>query len=398
MTRQSRDRIRKGVTGFSNEESALSRPPGPRVRRVLLALLAAVVLATALPATVVGSHPTPRLNRMIEAFDADELNVGIFSRNRDCSNAGALADSTLTFLIYDMEHAPFDVDTARSFLQCMLKLGTTRFPVTPIVRIPGEGGFPDAVTWQTKQVLDAGFFGVMVPHIDSADEAEEVIRAARYPPFADDPRDQRNAGGIRGFAATAASRLWGLSSARYVALADVWPLDPHGELALVLQIESVEAVDRIKSIVDLYPDFTALFVGPADLNCSLGLCGSSTQFGATPELEEAIEEVLEETEEAGIPVGITATAADVVDRLEQGFTWVTVGTDVGLTQEVAAALRVLDEAGKLGSPDAVSGPQATSVVPLGGALLGVPLALVLGVFLAATAAVIWLRNSRWRMR
>jgi 4-hydroxy-2-oxoheptanedioate aldolase len=398
MTRQSRDWMRQGVRGVSDEEGAFNRPPGHRTGQVMLALLAAVLIATALPAAVVGSHPTPRLNRMIEVFDADELNVGIFSRNRDCSNAGALADSTLTFLIYDMEHAPFDVDTARTFLQCMLKLGTSRFPVTPIVRIPGEGGFPDAVTWQAKQVLDAGFFGVMVPHVDSADEAEEVIRAARYPPFANDPRDQRDAGGIRGFAATAASRLWGLSSARYVALADVWPLDPHGELALVLQIESVEAVDRIKSIVDLYPAFTALFVGPADLNCSLGLCGSSTQFGATPELEAAIEEVLEEAEDAGVPVGITATAADVVDRLEQGFTWVTIGTDVGLTQEVAAALRALDEAGKLGSPEAVSEQQGTSAAPLAGALPAVPLAFVLGAFLAATAAVIWLRNSRWRMR
>lgn len=393
-------RFRHPMKRRAHRPSIDHRIPGrPRAwRRDFFALLAVALIAVALPGSVLGSHSSPRLNRMIEAFDGNDLNVGIFSRNRDCANAGALADSRLTFLIYDMEHAQFDMDTARTFLQCMLKLGTTRFPVTPIVRIAGEGGFPDAVVWQTKQVLDAGFFGVMVPHVDNADEAEEVIQAARYPPFEDDPRAQRDAGGIRGFAASAASRMWGVPTARYVALADVWPLDLHGELALVLQIESVEGVDRIRSIVDLYPAFTALFVGPADLNCSLGLCGASTQFGATPELEAAIEEVLEATEDAGVPVGITATAADVIDRLDQGFTWVTVGTDVGLTQEVGAALRVLDEDGRLGSTGESTAVRGPALVAAAGTPWNAFLALLLGAFVSATAAVIWYRSSGRRMR
>jgi 4-hydroxy-2-oxoheptanedioate aldolase len=110
----------------------------------------------------------------------------------------------------------------------------------------------------------------------------------------------------------------------YYRLADAWPLDPQGEILVVLQIETREGVENIEEIVSV-PGIGAVLVGSWDLSTSLGVPGEVEG----PEVSLAVEAVLQACLARDIPAG--ATAGDVVERLERGFRFLTVGSDIGLT-------------------------------------------------------------------
>lgn len=271
-----------------------------------------------------------RLNRSIDLLASGQPAFGVLSFDYSLNNARALARSGLDFIIIDMEHSPFDVEQLRHFLLGMTdkrliqEKGNLQMEVTPFVRIPATGR--EDVLAQAKQVLDVGVFGVMYPSINDREEAETAVRATRYPQPRGAP-DYEPAG-LRGRNPANASWFWGIGG--YEQRADVWPLDPAGELLAILQIETVEGVANVDEIASV-PGVGVLFIGPSDLTAAMG-------FPPAAEVEEAIQRVLAACLAHDVPCAITTSAGTVEQRLREGFRFVTVGADGGISSGVADAL------------------------------------------------------------
>lgn len=298
-----------------------------------------IALAALLAASVSAQSDTVRLNKLIDLFEQDEPAFGLLSFDYSLTNARAMANSGLDFILIDMEHAPFDVERLRAFLlgmtskRSILEKGNLQPDVVPFVRIPAAGG-ADEIIAQAKQVLDVGAYGIMFPAIQNREQAELAVRAIRYPQIngVDDYEPQ----GLRGRNPSNAVWYWGVRD--YHARADVWPLDPQGELLAIMFVESPEAVANIEEIISV-PGVGGIFIGPSDLSTSMGYTSP-----AAPEVEAAIQEVLAACLEHDVPCAITTNARTVQQRIEQGFRFVTVGVDSGLSAGASSALRLGREA------------------------------------------------------
>jgi len=273
-----------------------------------------------------------RLNKAIELLANDEAAFGVLSFDYSLNNARSMARSGLDFIIIDMEHAPFDIEQLRLFLLGMTdkrmigEKGNLQADVVPLVRIPATGS--EDVLWQVKQVLDVGVFGVMFPSVNNRQEAELAVRAIRYPQL--NGADDYEPAGLRGRNPANASWYWGIDD--YHEKADVWPLDPAGELLAIIQIETPEAVTNIDDILRV-PGIGVIFIGPSDLSTAMGYASA-----AAPEVEAAIQRVLQSCIAADVPCAITTSANTVAQRIDQGFRFVTVGADGGLSGFTTDAL------------------------------------------------------------
>ena len=296
------------------------------------ATITLLIVALLLPAA--SARQTVRLNRTIELLAAGRAAFGILSHDRSLENARMLARAGLDFVIVDMEHGPLDIESLRLFLLGMtdkeriLAKGNLQMDVTPLVRLPANGR--DAATFLAQQALDVGVMGIMFPYINTAAEAELAVRSMRYPQRRDAP--DRAPVGLRGSGPGIPDWFWGVRN--YQELADVWPLDPRGELLSIIQIESEEGLKNVEAIASV-PGVSGLFIGPADLALSLGYPTDA------PELEAAIQSILQVARTRKLPIGITTSAATVEQRLKEGFNIVTVGFgDGGMTPESARTLAI----------------------------------------------------------
>jgi len=273
-----------------------------------------------------------RLNKAIDLLDNGEAAFGILAFDYSLNNARSLARSGLDFIIIDMEHAPFDIESLREFLlgmtdkRSILEKGNLQPDVVPLVRIPATGS--EAVLSQVKQVLDVGAFGVMFPSINTRDEAELAVRAIRYPQL--NGADDYEPAGLRGRNPANATWYWGIPD--YHEKADVWPLDPAGELLAIIQIETPEAVANIDDILTV-PGIGVIFIGPSDLSTAMGYASP-----AAPQVEAAIQTVLQACLANNVACAITTSRNSVAERIEQGFRFVTVGADGGLSGPTSDAL------------------------------------------------------------
>jgi 4-hydroxy-2-oxoheptanedioate aldolase len=218
--------------------------------------------------------------------------------------AEIVAHAGFDWLLIDAEHGPAGIETVHAMIRA-----TSGTQATPTVRIATNLG------WRAKRVLDVGALGVMVPGVNSAEEALAAARAVRYPPE-----------GTRGVGPTFAALRWGLSGEDYMRNAD-------REVMAILQIETVEAVDRIDEILAV-PGVDLPLIGPYDLSASMGLLGQVDH----PRVQEAIGRVLAATRKAGLPAGIFGMSADEVNRfIEQGFLAILVGVDTAFLTAGAKA-------------------------------------------------------------
>lgn len=309
--------------------------PGPHVRRLVPALVAlALLMAPGSAAEPLAGQDT-RLNRSIETLESGHPVFGLATSNFSLTNARALATSELDFIIMDMEHGPYDVETLRTFLLGMVDVrravekGSPQMDVTPIIRIPMNGA--EQLQFLVKQVLDVGPFGVMFPFVSTREQALNAVASMRYPQPRSDAQPAPR--GLRGSSPGNARWIWGTYD--YTRLADTWPLDPAGELLSVLQIETVEGVENIEEIASV-PGVGAIFIGPADLSNSYGLGGGA------PELEAGIQRVLAACQANDVPCGITTGPGSIEERLAQGFRFVTVswGGDAGISDTPARTLEI----------------------------------------------------------
>lgn len=296
-----------------------------RTRSLLLCCLALTLFSAQ-------SH-AERLNQTIETLSSGQAAFGIFSGDRSMANARALSRAPIDFVLIDMEHGPYDAESLQSFLLGMTdkssiaSTGSLAMGTTPIVRLPTNGR--EMNQFLVKQVLDLGVFGVMFPMINSREEALNAIASMRYPKANGEVDDGPQ--GLRGRAPGNAVWYWGTGYSEYLSKADVWPLDPNGELLAVIQIETQEAISQLEEIITT-PGVGAIFIGPSDLSADIGLPRSH------PKVEAAIQTVLKSCIDHNIPCGITTSPDDIEARTEQGFRFATVGGDAGISPRTDRAL------------------------------------------------------------
>ncbi|MGE0362671.1 MAG: aldolase/citrate lyase family protein [Vicinamibacterales bacterium] len=288
-----------------------------RVPLILAALAASwsLTLGAQAPApfpadgNVTGTH----WSRLVNVAAAGRVIFGSFTPGKSPDDAVAAARNPLPdFWFYDMEHTPFDMETFRTWLQFTLDPALLRRPgppvVTPVlVRIPANGR--EMNQWMAKQILDTGGLGIVTPHIETAAQARNVVQATRYrqPEGAADFEPE----GQRGSGAGNAVRVLGLPFAEYMRRADVWPLDPDGEIFNLLLIENGEGVKNIAEIVRVR-GVSAVAAAPGDLG--------AYHAGDRARVERDIQTIVDACRAVKMICGITASAADVERRLQQGFT------------------------------------------------------------------------------
>ena len=243
-----------------------------------------------------------RLNKVIEALE---------------DGRPAIADREWRFI--DMEHSPFSGERLVSTLNEMAqdRDAEGRLKLTPIVRIPQDGD--EDFRWAVKQVLDLGGFGVVLPHVDTKEEAVRLVRAMRYPPMRDSAHPEPR--GERGWGPARAVRLWGVAdAAEYHRKADVWPLNPEGELFAVVLIESAEAVENITEILEA--PVSGIMVVPGDMSMDLGL-GPAPGEENHPEVDAAFQTVLEACKaQSAVICGCGDARSRLQQRLDEGFRFV----------------------------------------------------------------------------
>jgi 4-hydroxy-2-oxoheptanedioate aldolase len=229
---------------------------------------------------------------------------------------GQIALTPTDWAFIDMEHGPYLLDRLQSTLNELDKKRRPdgRLETAPIVRIPEDGD--EDFRWSVKQVLDMGAFGIIFPHIESKEQAINAIRSMRYPP-------QRGAKhpepfGKRGWAPQRAVRYWGISQAEYLQRADVWPLNPDGELFAMIMIETVEGAKHINEILDV-PGIGAIFLGPSDLGVSLGV-GPVTPM-PPPEDEALIQNILKACKAKNVICAypVVGGESELKQRMTEGF-------------------------------------------------------------------------------
>ncbi len=258
-----------------------------------------------------------RLNRVIGLIEQGGVAFGPFAQAGSIPDAVWIASTSYDAVVYEMEHAAFDLTALRVSLQFMLdrrqilESGALAPAVAPFVRIPNNGR--ERVEWIVKQVLDLGVYGIVFPMINTADDALHALSACRYVQAKDAPDQQPI--GRRGHAPGNAMRYWGLSQPDYYDRADVWPLDPQGEILPLLQCETIEAVTNLPDILRVVPKPGLILISESDLSVSMGYRGQRTA-----EVEAAVQRAAETCRAAGVPYGSPqANAANMEKRIADGF-------------------------------------------------------------------------------
>jgi len=207
------------------------------------------------------------------------------------------------WLFLDAEHASYSTGDLQALLQA----------AGPELACVARLAAGDEVS--IKKALDIGVDGIIAPQINSAENAEHVVRCAKYSPM-----------GTRGVG-IARSNLYGLEFQESIKTA-------NENITVVVQAEHIDAVKNIRSIVKV-KGLDAVMVGPYDLSSSMGKLGQVDD----PEVVGAIDEVTKACHDAGVRLGIFGVSAEAVaPYIEKGFTLVFAGCDTLLLGQAAKDL------------------------------------------------------------
>ncbi len=257
-----------------------------------------------------------RLNGIIRVLEQGGTAITTFA-SPDIATATELATTGYDGVVFEMEHNPYENGDLRHSLQYLMNRrviassGSIAPAVTPLVRIPPNGG--EMSQWHAKQVLDSGVYGVLWPHVSTPEEAYNAVAACRYARPDDAPLLEPR--GIRGDAPGAAARYWGLTQQEYYQKADVWPLNPDGEILVMIMVEDVKAIDRLPEILKV-PGIGVVVIGEGDLSQNLG----HPREYDHPVVREAMDTILRICQEHNIPCGHPHVDTSNVERVvQQGY-------------------------------------------------------------------------------
>jgi 2-keto-3-deoxy-L-rhamnonate aldolase RhmA len=207
--------------------------------------------------------------------------------------AETLKQLPFDWLLLDLEHSYFTIESARNIMLTMLDT-----KIVPLVRV-GESD-----QYLIKRVLDIGAYGVLVPLVNSPEEAASVVNYSKYPPL-----------GSRGMGPVRAAS-YGNNMKDYVTTA-------NDEILVGVQIETTQALSNAEEIAST-KGVDIVFVGPSDLTMSLGLV---TDRG-NPKVAEAMQSVVKICEKLGkIPGTLAATADEAKKWQKLGFRFISLGSD-----------------------------------------------------------------------
>ncbi|HEY1384864.1 MAG TPA: aldolase/citrate lyase family protein [Dongiaceae bacterium] len=241
---------------------------------------------------------------------AGEKLLGAWTSTDSPDNAEVMALTGIDFLLMDHEHGQATIPDAIAQLRAIRGTrcaGLLRTPWNDMVFI--------------KRVLDAGIHGVMVPQVNTPDEARAVVAACRYPPL-----------GIRGAAGSTRAAAYGIDAGYYDRAAD--------DLIIIVQIETPQAVENTAAIAAV-EGIDVIFIGPRDLSANIGKLNKFDD----PELRALIAKIEDATLKSGKALGtIAATGAAAKQLFDRGYGFVISGSD--LTHLRAGLTQMMKEAGR----------------------------------------------------
>jgi len=240
-----------------------------------------------------------KTNPVKEKLRNGEPSFGTWLSLGDLFATRVLARMGWDWLTLDMEHSAIDWSQATAIFAAVADAGCV-----PLARVP-EGSHH-----YIKRVLDAGAWGIVVPMVDTVEQAKIAIAAAKYPPVGN-----RSVGG-------------GMHSLNFGASAGDYYNRANDEILVVLQTESPRGVENAEEIYSL-PGCDAIFIGPNDLRFQM-----RTPDGADPSAEEheaMVQRVITAGKKVGTPTGLHAMDAESAkQRAEQGMQFIAVGSDLRL--------------------------------------------------------------------
>lgn len=262
------------------------------------------------------TNPVKRKLRDGEPTFGTWLSLGDLYATRTLARLG------FDWLTLDIEHSAIDWSQATMLFGAIADAGCV-----PLARVPQ--GSHDYI----KRVLDAGAWGIVVPMVDTVQQGQTAISAAKYPPLG-----TRSVGG-------------GMHAMNFAATVSEYHKQANNEILVVLQTESPRGVENAPDIYSL-PGVDAIFIGPVDLQAQMR---DAEGRDPTPEQHEAmIQRVIETGRQVGTPTGIhTMSAEAALSRAQQGMQFLAIGSDLRLmTEQAQQVVRTLN-------------PQATEASSIG---------------------------------
>jgi 4-hydroxy-2-oxoheptanedioate aldolase len=246
------------------------------------------------------------VNAFKRALAAGRTQIGLWTSLGTGLAAEVLGGAGFDWLLIDTEHSPTEVPMIVDQLRTLEAFPTT----TPIVR----PAWNDLVL--IKRILDLGVQTLLVPYVQSAEEARRAVAATRYPPE-----------GVRGIAAT-------IRANRYGRIKD-YHAQAGREMCVLVQLETRRALAELEAIAAV-DGVDGLFIGPSDLAGDLGHLGNNRH----PDAVAVFADACARAKKAGKPIGILAPVEEDARRyLEMGFTYVAVGSDIGVLRNAAEQVR-----------------------------------------------------------
>jgi 4-hydroxy-2-oxoheptanedioate aldolase len=258
------------------------------------------------------------VNKFKRAINEGRTQLGAWLVSGAPSTAEALGCAGFDFLVVDMEHTPVDTPEMIEILRTIA--GT---PAQAMVRLVWN----DPV-W-LKRVLDGGAQTVLLPFVQTAEEAQRAVAATRYPPD-----------GIRGVAGNH-------RGSRFGTVPD-YLKNAASELCVMVQIETVKGFENLAAIAAV-PGVDSIFIGPSDLAASMGMLGDV----GNPAVQEKLKQAAKQLRQLRKPCGILGMNPEMTAQfIGYGYDWIAIGSDmafmVGRAQEVLGKARTVPPAAAAG--------------------------------------------------
>lgn len=236
-----------------------------------------------------------RKNTLREKLDQKEKVFGTWIMTNSLDNAEILGHTGADFIMIDAEHGSMDIETAGRMVSIIR--GTQ---ATPLIRVA------ENELSLVKRGLDTGADGVMIPMVNSKEEAERAVSYCKYPPV-----------GVRGTGAGRAV-LFGSGAEGF----EDYYAQANDEVLVILQIEHFTSVENIEEILSV-PNIDIAFIGPYDLSTSMGLQGLMNH----PDVLNSFKKVVEACERHNVIPGIMTWKDGIEQHLNMGFKFLLGGMD-----------------------------------------------------------------------
>lgn len=261
-----------------------------------------------------------KTNPVKAALRAGHPQVGTWLSLGDVTATRLLARVGFPWLTVDLEHSPIDWSQAATLFALIADAGCV-----PLARVP-EGRHD-----HIKRVLDAGAHGIIVPMVNTVEQAKAAIAAAKYP-----PTGNRSVGGAT-------------HALNFDASAGDYYKHANDEILVILQTESPEGVDNAEEIYAL-EGLDGIFVGPNDLRAQMR--NAAGDDPTTEEFEAMLARIVAAGQKTGTPVGLhVQTVEEVNHRIEQGWRFIAIGSDIKMlvtqAQQLISALNPAEEVSDL---------------------------------------------------